>query len=264
MSTRAKWESGTKLVCPKIHFYSTAGLYRFCITTFQLTWWRRTSMSGQRYGHERWRPTSFRWSPYQRPRGTGWWNQQACACTSARCGSLWPRSWYRNPENRKDKAGLSWRNLDATNRLYSRTLMGLRLRMTKLSARWAKKRINFLAKISSNSSACLTQTLMRMELMEPSMRTFSFSLRAITIGLSKSSLLVLQQTTRSRGQRIEWKIGSRDAYQIMNNFQKVKQKARWKSRCAKSGNCSGRSWQLRCKKDHCFLSWRQEIRTNKR
>lgn len=42
------------------------------------------------------------------------------------------------------------------------------------------------------SSACLMAMLTRIELMEPSMRTFSFSLRLITTGVSSNSLLLLQ------------------------------------------------------------------------
>ena len=69
--------------------------------------------------------------------------------------------------------------------------MGFLLRITKFSARWAKKRMNFLHKMLSNSSACLMQTLTRMEFTDPSINTRSPLFLLITTGLSSSSLLAL-------------------------------------------------------------------------
>jgi hypothetical protein len=70
-------------------------------------------------------------------------------------------------------------------------LIGFLRRMTKCSARWAKKRMNFFARISSTSSICFTFTLTRIELIEASMRTRSFLLREIIKGFIRSSLLAL-------------------------------------------------------------------------
>ena len=61
----------------------------------------------------------------------------------------------------------------------------------KFSALIIMNLINLWHKIFSISSACLMEILIRTELMEASMSTFSFSLRDITTGLRSNSLLVL-------------------------------------------------------------------------
>jgi hypothetical protein len=67
------------------------------------------------------------------------------------------------------------------------TGIALRLRMTKFSARCIIKRVNFAHKILSISSACLIRIESRMELMDGSMSTFSFSFLLITSGFSSTS-----------------------------------------------------------------------------
>src|SRR5579871_4665990 len=64
--------------------------------------------------------------------------------------------------------------------------------MMKFSARPVKNLVNLCAKIRSISSACLILMLMRMELMEGSIRTCSFSLRAMCMGFSTISVDVLR------------------------------------------------------------------------
>ncbi len=71
------------------------------------------------------------------------------------------------------------------------TLTGFRLSITKLSARIIMNRMNLCERMRSISSAFFTAMLMRIELTELSMSTRSFSLRLITTGLSRSSLLFL-------------------------------------------------------------------------
>lgn len=61
----------------------------------------------------------------------------------------------------------------------------------KFSARIIMKRMNFLQRIFSISSACFTAMLIRIELIEVSINTFSLSFLDITTGVNKSSLLVL-------------------------------------------------------------------------
>jgi hypothetical protein len=56
---------------------------------------------------------------------------------------------------------------------------GFRLRMMKFSARPVKNLVNLCAKILSMLSACLILMLMRIELIEGSINTCSFSLRAM-------------------------------------------------------------------------------------
>ena len=65
--------------------------------------------------------------------------------------------------------------------------MGFRRRIKKDSARCVKKRVNLWTRICSISSACLILMLIRMLLMLGSIRTRSFSLRAIVSGVSSTS-----------------------------------------------------------------------------
>lgn len=67
------------------------------------------------------------------------------------------------------------------------TLTGFLLKIKNASALCVKNRVNLCTRIFSISSACLIFKLMRTELIEGSMRTRSFSLRAIISGLSKTS-----------------------------------------------------------------------------
>lgn len=80
-------------------------------------------------------------------------------------------------------------------KLISYPFSGFRLKTIKFSARIIMNRINFLQRIFSISSACFTAMLIRTELIELSMRTFSFSLRDITTGVMRSSRLVLTSTS---------------------------------------------------------------------
>ena len=75
------------------------------------------------------------------------------------------------------------------------TFTGLRLSMTKLSARIIMNRMNLWLSIFSSSSDFLMAMLMRIELTDVSMSTRSFSLRLITTGDSRSSLLFLYNST---------------------------------------------------------------------
>ena len=83
---------------------------------------------------------------------------------------------------------------------------GFLLKMIKFSARPVKNLVNLCAKIRSISSACLILILIRIELMDGSMRTCSFSLRAICSGfktiseevLSSAGLLWIQICTWPR------------------------------------------------------------------
>lgn len=68
-----------------------------------------------------------------------------------------------------------------------RTLIGFLLRMKKDSARCSKNRVNLCTRMCSISSACLILMLMRTLLMLGSMRTRSFSLRAIVKGVRRTS-----------------------------------------------------------------------------
>jgi len=81
---------------------------------------------------------------------------------------------------------------------------GFRLKIIKFSARPVKNRVNLCAKIRSISSACLIFILIRMELMEGSMSTCSFSLRAICIGFNIISVEVLYISMSSTGRQFAW------------------------------------------------------------
>ena len=76
---------------------------------------------------------------------------------------------------------------------------GFRRRIIKFSARPVKNLVNLCAKILSILSACFILMLMRIELMDGSISTCSFSLRAMCIGLSTISEDVLpsQRGTKS-------------------------------------------------------------------
>jgi hypothetical protein len=65
-------------------------------------------------------------------------------------------------------------------------------RMMNWSARCIRKRENLRARMRSRSSACLIFTLIRTELTDGSMKTFSCSLRQIVSAFSSSSLLPLR------------------------------------------------------------------------
>jgi len=71
------------------------------------------------------------------------------------------------------------------------TSIGFFLKITKFSALNIKKRVNLWHKICSISSACLILILTRTELIEGSIKTFSFSLRLIMTGFNKTSLVEL-------------------------------------------------------------------------
>lgn len=75
------------------------------------------------------------------------------------------------------------------------TLMGFLLKMKKLSALCSKKRVNLCTRMFSISSACLILMLMRTELMDGSMSTRSFSLRATVSGVNRTSGLVRASTS---------------------------------------------------------------------
>jgi len=81
----------------------------------------------------------------------------------------------------------------------SQTLTGFLRSTTKFSARCIMKRVNLWQRIFSISSACLILMLKRMELMELSMRTFSFSLRLMIRGVRRTSLLALQTQAANTG-----------------------------------------------------------------
>lgn len=65
--------------------------------------------------------------------------------------------------------------------------MHFRLSTTKFSALCIRNRANFLHRIFSISSACLTLIDIRTLLIDPSMYTFSASFRDIVIGVSSTS-----------------------------------------------------------------------------
>lgn len=65
--------------------------------------------------------------------------------------------------------------------------MGFLRRIKNDSALCVKKRANLWTKMCSISSACLILMLMRTLLIEGSMRTRSFSFRAIVRGVSRTS-----------------------------------------------------------------------------
>jgi hypothetical protein len=67
------------------------------------------------------------------------------------------------------------------------TLIGFRRNMKKLSALCVKNLVNLWTKICSISSACFIRIETRTELTDGSMRTFSFSLRAMVRGFSRTS-----------------------------------------------------------------------------
>ncbi len=71
------------------------------------------------------------------------------------------------------------------------TSIGFLLRTTKLSALIIMNLINLWQRIFSISSACLIDILTRIELMEASIRTFSFSFLLMTTGFRSSSRLAL-------------------------------------------------------------------------
>jgi len=73
-----------------------------------------------------------------------------------------------------------------------RTDTGFRLRTMKLSARCIMNRVNLLHRMRSISSACLILMLNRIELIEGSIRTLSFSFREIIRGFRRTSLDVLE------------------------------------------------------------------------
>eukprot|EP00730_Choanoeca_flexa_P013124 TRINITY_DN4986_c0_g1_i2.p1 TRINITY_DN4986_c0_g1~~TRINITY_DN4986_c0_g1_i2.p1 ORF type:complete len:108 (-),score=13.42 TRINITY_DN4986_c0_g1_i2:52-375(-) len=81
-------------------------------------------------------------------------------------------------------------------KLISYPSMGLRRSTKKFSARIIMKRINFLQRIFSISSACLMAMLTRTELIDPSMSTRSLAERLTTTGVNNSSLLLLYETAR--------------------------------------------------------------------
>jgi hypothetical protein len=82
-----------------------------------------------------------------------------------------------------------------TKKLMSYPCTGLRLRMTKLSARCVRKRMKRLARMSSTSSDFLRATLILKELMEPSINTLSFLFLLMVRGFNNSSLLVFNSTS---------------------------------------------------------------------
>lgn len=59
--------------------------------------------------------------------------------------------------------------------------------MKKASLLWVRKRVNLWTRMCSISSACLILMLMRTELMDGSIRTRSFSLRAMVRGVRRTS-----------------------------------------------------------------------------
>jgi len=73
--------------------------------------------------------------------------------------------------------------------------MGFLRSTMKFSARIIMNRMNFLQRIFSMSSACLTAMLIRTELMDVSMNTRSFSFLEMTTGVRRSSLLDLTSTS---------------------------------------------------------------------
>lgn len=84
------------------------------------------------------------------------------------------------------------------------TCIGVRLNIIKFSARNIIKRINLWQRIFSISSACLTAILTRIEFTELSIKTFSFSLRLIMIGVKSNSLLLLTSISGLLCRSITW------------------------------------------------------------
>ena len=78
-------------------------------------------------------------------------------------------------------------------KLISYPATGFLRRIKKFSARIIMKRMNLWHRIFSISSACFIAMLT--ELMEPSIRTFSFSFLLMVTGCSRSSLLLLTSTS---------------------------------------------------------------------
>ena len=73
---------------------------------------------------------------------------------------------------------------------------GLRRNTTKLSALCIMKRVNLWHKMRSISSACLILMLMRIEFMDGSIKTRSFSLRDIVKVLRRTSFEPLRHRQR--------------------------------------------------------------------
>lgn len=67
------------------------------------------------------------------------------------------------------------------------TLIAFLLKIKNDSARCVKKRVNLWTRMCSISSACLILIDIRMELMLGSIKTLSFSLRAIVSGVKRTS-----------------------------------------------------------------------------
>lgn len=80
----------------------------------------------------------------------------------------------------------------------TRTLTGFRRKTMKFSARCIMNRVNLWQSIRSISSACLILMLSRMELIEGSMRTRSFSLREMVRGWRSTSLDALHRLSTHR------------------------------------------------------------------
>lgn len=88
--------------------------------------------------------------------------------------------------------------------LQPHTLIGFRLRMKKDSARCSKNRVNLCTRMCSISSACLILMLIRTLLMLGSMRTRSFSFRAIVRGARRTSGDVLASTSGTLCRSAVW------------------------------------------------------------
>ncbi|KAJ8982576.1 hypothetical protein NQ317_005047 [Molorchus minor] len=80
-------------------------------------------------------------------------------------------------------------------KLISYPSMGFLLKTMKFSARIIMNLMNFLHRIFSISSACLTDILILTELTDVSMSTFSFSFLDMTTGVSTNSLELLTSTS---------------------------------------------------------------------
>ena len=85
---------------------------------------------------------------------------------------------------------------DEFRQLISLTCTGFRRSTIKLSALCIMNRVNLWQRIRSISSACFILILNRMELIEGSMRTRSFSFREMVSGLSSTSLEPLKWQMR--------------------------------------------------------------------
>lgn len=88
------------------------------------------------------------------------------------------------------KIGNEVPKLTLNDQRYELTGTGLRLSITKSSARVIINRVNFRQSSFSISSDCLIAMLTRTELIDPSISTRSFSFRLIITGFSSSSLEV--------------------------------------------------------------------------